>query len=118
MKKRFLEALIAAAILGCGGGDSTQTEASASCADRPTIREKDVCYLDRLKATPPSDTESASQAVQSISDPMIKSAGVLEWVAKHNREIEVQAGVALCGLLSNWEKTQCERRLYAAHLQR
>jgi len=98
--------------IACGGTPSEP------CVDETEQRLRDVCYYDLLVAVPAETPEAAFEAAQSIVDPVIKSAGVLEWIRKHNRSVAVEQGQKLCDQLQNWERTACERRLYAAHLQR
>lgn len=99
--------------IACGG-----TPSSKPCVDVTEQRPRDVCYYDLLVAVPAEAPEEAVLTAQSIVDPVIKSAGVLEWIRRHNRSVAVEGGQKLCDQLQNWERTACERRLYAAHLQR
>jgi len=78
----------------------------------------EFCYFDLLSKEEVGGLEGALEAAAAIEDSVIKSAGVLEWIAQNNRKVSPEEGQRLCDVLVNWEKTQCERRLYAAHLQR
>ena len=110
MMKRLLFLIALGVVAACSKG--------AECENKTTQREKDVCQFERLSEKGVVGLEEALSVAAGIDDAVIKSAGVLEWIAKNNREVSPQQGQRLCDLLVNWEKTQCERRLYAAHLQR
>jgi len=97
----------------CSGGS-----AGSDCEKKASQREQDVCYFDLLSKEEVDGLEGALEAAAAIEDSVIKSAGVLEWIAQNNRKVSPEEGQRLCDVLVNWEKTQCERRLYAAHLRR
>jgi hypothetical protein len=110
MWKRLLVLIALGVTVACSKG--------SECANKTTQREQDVCHFERLSTKGEYGLDEALEVAALIDDAVIKSAGVLEWIAKNNREVSPQQGQRLCDVLVNWEKTQCERRLYAAHLQR
>lgn len=103
-------------LLACGG--SSEGGAAESCAQIADSRAKDVCFYEQLLEISPEESQRVVDISQKIQDPVIQSAGVLEWIAKHNKAVPLEEGTMLCQQLKNWERTACERRLYAAHLQR
>ena len=105
-------------LLVSGCGSSGEGGSTSSCAQIEGQRERDVCFYEQLVAAAADQSQIAIAAAQSINDPVIKSAGVLDWIRAHNRAVSVEDGQRLCDQLENWERTACERRLYAAHLQR
>jgi len=64
------------------------------------------------------DIEAVIGLANKIEDPIIRGAAIFRWIELHNREIPRERGRELCDILSDREKTSCERRLYSAHLQR
>lgn len=104
-------------LLACGGA-SEGGAADVSCEDASDARSRDVCLYEALLEISPSDSQKVVEVSGRIQDPVIQSAGVLEWIAKHNKAVPLEEGTKLCQQLKNWERTACERRLYAAHLQR
>ena len=103
---------------GCSGQAEIPAVPGAECALKTTQREMDSCYYDALLSTEPAAIDQALNHGQSIKDPVIQGAAVLKWVQTHNRQIQADQGRKLCRLLIDRERTACERRLYAAHLQR
>ena len=100
------------------GSSAEKPRKGSSCGQIEDQRKRDVCFYDQLVAAAADQSEVAIAAAHSINDPVIKSAGVVDWIRAHNRAVSVEDGQKLCDQLENWERTACERRLYAAHLQR
>ena len=103
--------------IACGSGPDGAS-GDSSCAGIAETREKDVCLYEQLLEISPQESQRVVDIAQRIQDPVIQSAGVLEWIAMHNKAVPLEEGTKLCQQLKNWERTACERRLYAAHLQR
>ena len=103
-------------LLACRG--ASEEDVASSCGQIADARSKDVCLYEQLLEITPDASQSVVEISSQIQDPVIQSAGVLEWIAKHNKAVPLEEGTKLCQQLKNWERTACERRLYAAHLQR
>ena len=89
------------------------------CADLASSEAQDTCRHNALIALPPTQAEQALTLAAAITDPIIRGAGIIHWVETHKSAIDEATGFGLCALLPmNTERSACERRFSAAHLQR
>ncbi len=97
---------------------STPEEVEQSCESQSQTHLRDECFHNQLLGSGASEIEAVIALANSIEDPIIRGSAIFRWIELHNREIPRERGRALCEILSEREKTSCERRLYSAHLQR
>ena len=115
LKTAFTATLL---IVATGSACSTNESGALSCDSMATGPAHDECFHDQLLNSAASDIELVIVLANKIDDPIIRGAAIFRWIELHNREIPRDRGRALCEILSDREKTSCERRLYSAHLQR
>ena len=105
-------------IFGTGLACSTNEAGNQTCDSMEQGQLQDECFHDQLMSTAAANIELVIELANKIEDPIIRGAAIFRWIETHNREIPRERGRALCEILSDREKTSCERRLYSAHLQR
>jgi hypothetical protein len=115
LKTAFTIALLMFTVgVACGNPE----EVAQSCETATQGPARDECLHDQLMSSGAPDIEIVIELASRIDDPIIRGAAIFRWIEIHNREIPRERGRALCEILSDREKTSCERRLYSAHLQR
>lgn len=87
------------------------------CADMADPHERDLCWYDQLTAQPTDNPDVAFATLQQISDPIVRSAGVVGWMDAHPKA-DLTVAARLCTLLTGTEKMACERRMSSPHLHR
>jgi hypothetical protein len=113
-----LAVLIIVVNTACSTPDEVEQSVEQSCDSQSETYLRDECFHNQLLASGASEIEAVIALANSIEDPIIRGAAIFRWIELHNREIPRERGRALCEILSEREKTSCERRLYSAHLQR
>jgi len=54
--------------------------------------------------------------LETFSDPVLREAVVLGWIARHRAEVDTPAAVALCERLYGVARDACARRVSSPHL--
>ena len=114
MTARWRLALVGVAGIAAGSAYVRYGASAVDCDASP--RARDLCRYDEAVAMPPSDPAAVQARVRGIEDPIIRSAAVQMWVARHPLA-DPQAGLLLCDLLDTTEAGFCRRRVTAPHLR-
>lgn len=102
-------ALFIAAVLGCTSNTKPGCDGESDAAARDLCRFRLV-----VEATDPA---TAYAELTKVEDPIVRSAGVFEWLRAHP-QAERNGALKLCTTLSSNEARTCDRRVSSEHLHR
>lgn len=91
--------------------------APKACPDIPVGYDRDLCWLEAVKAPTVTEPSQVKEIASAIGDPIVRSAAVLAWMRLHPKA-DMQATAPLCALLEGSERNACDRRMQSPHLHR
>lgn len=104
-----MRVLVWLVMLGCG---------PTPCERLAEAPERDSCFHAEILTLPTSAVGKVTETASRIQDPVVRNATVLTWARDHRDGVDPTGARALCALLPAEEGRLCERRLFAAHLDR
>ncbi|MSP55543.1 MAG: hypothetical protein EXR69_08070 [Myxococcales bacterium] len=103
--------LLPAGSTACSGAGGQDVD-----CDRLEGLERDGCQYTEIQAA--GDAAGVIALAPAVQDALVRDAAVMQWVVDHRKDLPLAQGRALCGLLSERERSACSRRLAAPHLSR
>lgn len=88
------------------------------CDDIAPGQRRDMCLLNRVLGISATDLQHFVEQTQTIDDPLVRSAAVMDWVARNGASLTPDAAARVCQILPPGEQLTCIRRATAVHLRR
>lgn len=117
MARYLLPAVLGAACLGGVLAWSLRPAGPVPCEQRATVADRDICLYQEVVGAESTSAEAAQRTIQSIADPVVRSAAVVAWLDAH-ASTPLEDSEPLCDLLTGTERMACQRRVHSPHLRR